>query len=366
MNETKSVNSWVQTCTGYGKGLAENSDDGKPVLQPVIAPEPVNMPARDVLASSLQIYGHAEMMPEYRLLDHPGVSPYGEMEPEEAAVMKAIENLFYDSVSIVLTAGDQVTQTIATALKVKKNEIKENMKAQLKEIEKKYAALRKKAKMGLLGKICNWLAVAVTAVVCASATVITGGAAAGVTAAVFALTLAVTILDETGKTEKLISGVADMLKSFGVDEKYADLIAGIAVSVTIAVVLITATICLPGAGSGEVVKAGTAMRRAAQITMRASETMGAGVTTLEGSTGIAQGLYKRDEFLSKARLKEINAKMKYFENQIQQLFDDMKECHERSEETKQLLTQSIQDVAQTVIQLINDAMGLRGSSPSSA
>jgi flagellar hook-basal body complex protein FliE len=366
MNNARTVEAWMPPSDIYDEEIVGTGHNGKWVSS-ALAPDPSNLHGLETLLNSLQLYRQGEILPNDRFLDQPRASPYGDMGPNEAVFIKAIDNFFYDSVSVVLMIGDQINQTATVSLKVKKNEIEENMKAQLKEIKKKYAALRKKEKMGLLGKIFNWIAVAVTGVVCAAATVMTGGAALGIAATVFALTLAVTILDETGKMDDVIKGVADMLKTFGVNEKQAELIAGIAVAVTIAVVMIAATICMPTAGAGTIAQAGSAMRRAAQLTMRVSEAVNAGVTTVQGGTSITEGVYKKDEYLSKARLNEINARMKSFEEQIQQLLQNMEENHERTEETKKMLLDGAHDIAQEVVRLINNALGLGGgSAPSSA
>jgi hypothetical protein len=251
-------------------------------------------------------------------------------------------------------------------LKIKKNEIQINLKSQLKEIEKKYKALKKKKKMGLISKIMRWAAVAVTAIIAVAATVLTAGAAAPAAAALFALTLSVAIMEETGGMEKLTKAVADMLEGLGVDEKKADLVAGIMVAVVVSVALIAASLCMPvAAGAQAAMQISLAMQRAAQVAMRGSQFVEAGIQITDGSTSIAQGIYKKDELKSQARLNEINAIRQSFEQQIQGILDFFKDSKEHTEQSKQLLQESLQDVLATTTNLISDSFGMNYQSADS-
>jgi hypothetical protein len=357
MIENRLGNILTPPYTDYGGKPVAGGEEGRPVLRTVL--KTLQMPEVAAFVNVFPTDGQAGLMPDDWLLDQPGISPYAGMTAKEGAALKAIENLFYSSYCMVLMVGDMVVQTTAISLKVKKNEIKLNMEAQLKEIEKKYAAIRKRKKLGFLGKIFRWVAVAVTAVICAASTALTGGAAAPAAVALFALTLSVAILEETDGMEKIIKGCASLLKEMGVNEKKADMIAGILVAVIIAVALIAASLAIPGAGPAG---AATAIMMAAQIAMRSAEATNAAVQIASGATAIFQGLAKSDEFRSKARLNEINATTKSFEDQIQQLLEDMEEGQDHSEETKRLLLEAMNDISETTVNLINEAMGLNGLS----
>jgi hypothetical protein len=222
-------------------------------------------------------------------------------------------------------ASEMITKVLALRVKMGDERLAASMKdvqftgearkAKNEELAQKAAEAQKKieeSKTGsLVAKIFGWIAVGLTVL----AAIATGGALAGVAAAV-AVTMAV--LSETGVMQKMTDAIAEGLMKEGISEDSAKKQAAfITMYISICVSLLTL-----GAGAAS---AGAKVAEAAVKVAQIANTIGTAAKFGQGAATVAQAssqIYAGVKQFQAAGAQADSAEIRKFQAKLQQLLDD--------------------------------------------
>lgn len=250
-------------------------------------------------------------------------------------------------------AGDAQLKTAMEAIKNNKEELKAKHEERLKKLMHAFEKMEKSKKSGLFGKIFGWIGVVVAVVAAIAASVATGGVAVGpCVAAVMAVTMMV--LSQTGAMDKIMEGMTNLMKSMGMGEPAAQIMA----SVVITAVVLAVSLGGPAAVSSAASSMGaTVANQTIQISRMASmaEKFGemaqatryaaqaANIAVQVGTTasGTASGIYQSQALSNQADAAEIEK----FIAKIQQKMED-------EQDRIQEIIQQLQSSTSTVMNML--------------
>ncbi len=231
------------------------------------------------------------------------------------------------------------TQTIATkATRQRLLELATQNIKKLSQIQEK----TKQSNVGsIVAQVFAWIAAAVTVVASVILAVVSFGAGSMLVGAALlaaaAITIAVTVLTQTGVMDKLANAlakpIAEMLESMGVDKSAAKIASKIAAQIIIAVAIMAVDIALAvmsgGAGAEEV--ASEAIRKimkVATIAAKITQFVGAAAQAGEAGAGVASATFKYQSQIMQASIHENKAFIKRMQVMLEQEQDTLRQLVE--------------------------------------
>ncbi len=222
-------------------------------------------------------------------------------------------------------------------------------KDRLSKIDESIKAAEKAAQAAKASRILGWIGVALAFVAAVVVSVATGGVAAGVAWAGFAIAATQLVLSETGAADKIINNWADGLQEkYGMSKATAQAWAGGLYSAMFAVAGLATGFTGLGVSAFKAVKATVdVMSTAARIATFTTQILNLTLALTSSGVGIAQTVYGKDAAEAGAEVKDINRFMALLQQMLDESKDELQQIMDQLQSVFSKLVAIIQSKTDT-------------------
>ncbi len=255
------------------------------------------------------------------------------------------------------------TQTIA--MKTTNLRLQELAKQNIKKLSEVQGKTKQSNVGSIVAQVFAWIAAVVTVAASIILAAVSFGSGSMIIGAALlaaaAITVAVTVLTQTGVMDNLANDIAkpisDMLESMGVDPNTAKIASKIAAQIIIAVVIMAVDIALAimsgGAGAEEVVsEAAKKIMKVATVAAKITQAVGAIAQAGEAAAGVASATFQYQGQIAQAQVLENKVFLKRMQVMLEQEQDTLRQIVESMSSTYVRMDNLVKDTHRANAQML--------------